>query len=265
MEKDEVADTALENIMLDIGVLDASPEASSGTPSNRNPTSSTASSHPVGPSQNLVGPSGQLKATGSQSRETRNRLREPLSERPLRSSSLSEQALKAKGDLEVLVATGKTQDFLGKQLSFYDLDYMSEKDILKYHRIYQSALAVRVNDTFGKIAIKTYSRLASWLFPIQDEDKLYNDLRSDYILMNELDRWTGFLSLRMGGLMAVATTTLITASNCATPAISRGTSSAINEFTEFTSSSEFRSHGEGEPGTGDNQGNRRVQPEACRV
>ena len=31
--------------------------------------------------------------------------------------------------------------------------------------------------------------------------------------MNELDRWTGWLSLKMGALMAVATTSLITLSN----------------------------------------------------
>ena len=130
---------------------------------------------------------------------------------------LFEQALQAKGDLEVLVATGKSKEFLGKQLTFNDVDYMSEKDILKYHRIYQSALAVRVNDTFSKVAVKTYCTLTKWVLPIQDEDKLYHDLRSDYILMNELDKWTGWLSLKMGGLMAVASTSLITMANCASP------------------------------------------------
>ena len=128
--------------------------------------------------------------------------------------SLSDLGKQAKGDLEVLVATGKTKEFLGRLFTFNDIDNMPEKDLLKYHRIYQSALAVRVNDTFSKTALKTYSTLVSWLLPIGDKDKLYNDLRSDYILMNELDRWTGWLSLRMGGLMAVATTSLLTVSNC---------------------------------------------------
>jgi hypothetical protein len=36
---------------------------------------------------------------------------------------------------------------------------MSEKDLLKYYRLYQSALAIRVNDTFSKIIIKSYSTL----------------------------------------------------------------------------------------------------------
>ena len=126
---------------------------------------------------------------------------------------LTEQGQQAKGDLEILVSTGKSKEFTGKQLTFQDLDYMSEKDLLKYHRIYQSTLAVRVNDTFSKYAVKTYCTLANWLLPIENKDQLYEDLRNDYILQNELDKWTGWLSLKMGGLMAVASTTLITVGN----------------------------------------------------
>jgi hypothetical protein len=42
----------------------------------------------------------------------------------------SEQARQAKADLEVLIATGKTQYFIKKQLYFNDLDNLSEKDII---------------------------------------------------------------------------------------------------------------------------------------
>ena len=37
------------------------------------------------------------------------------------SHTLSELGQQAKGDLEVLVATGKTKDFLGKQLTFLEM------------------------------------------------------------------------------------------------------------------------------------------------
>jgi hypothetical protein len=49
---------------------------------------------------------------------------------------------------------------------------------------------------------------------IKDEDKLYQDLRNDYILMNKLDRWVGYLCLKMGSLTALASTSLITMGNC---------------------------------------------------
>ena len=51
------------------------------------------------------------------------------------------------------------------------------------------------------------------MLPINDTEKLYCDLRNDYILMNEIDRWIGYLSLKMGSLMAVASTSLITVAN----------------------------------------------------
>jgi hypothetical protein len=65
---------------------------------------------------------------------------------------------------------------------------MSEKELLKYHRPYQSALAIRVNDSFSKIAIKSYTKLDSFFLPTEDKDKLYEDLRNYYVLMNELDK-----------------------------------------------------------------------------
>ena len=156
----------------------------------------------VNPSQNLVNPSQQLNSTTKQ--------------------QLSEQGKQAKSDLEILVATGKTKDLIGKTLTFNDLDYMSEKDLLKYHRTYQSAIAVRVNDSFSKIAIKSYTKLTKWFLPINDEDKLYEDLRNDYILMNEIDKWTGWLSLRTGSFIALASVGLITLGSC-------GFSTNINE------------------------------------
>ena len=63
------------------------------------------------------------------------------------------------------------------------------------------------------MAVRSYTKLVGWLLPVKDTEKLYTDLRSDYILMNEIDRWTGYLSLKMGSLMAVASTSLITAAN----------------------------------------------------
>ena len=166
-------------------------------------------------SRSLVRSSHKQGSTRSQQGSTRSQQGSTKNEQEQQQQpvTLSEQASQAKQDLEVLVATGKTQDFLKKQLTFNDLDNMSERELLKYHGIYQTNLALKVNDTFNKIAVKGYTKLVSYFLPIKDTDKLYSDLRNDYILMNELDRWSGWLSLKMGGLMAVATTGLITFSN----------------------------------------------------
>ena len=201
------SEIAVENTMRSLGISSDPLLKSSSSLVNTVPTSYN---------KNLTkNKQPQLPVTSSQMSVTSSQFPVASSDQLL--VTLGEQAKQAKGDLEVLVATGKTKDFLGKQLTFQDLDYMSEKDLLKYHRIYQSNLALKVNDTFSKIALKSYAKLAKTVLPIEDENKLYDDLRNDYILMNELDKWIGWISLRMGGLMAVATTSLITVTNCGTP------------------------------------------------
>ena len=187
METKQSDEVDIENALQELGLV---------VPVKQSENLSRASENPVKPST----ASGQLKPTKNQLNSNNT-------------NYLTEQGQQAKGDLEILVATGKSKEFTGKQLTFQDLDYMSEKDLLKYYRIYQSTLSVRVNDTFSKIAVKTYCTLANWVLPIENKDKLYEDLRNDYILQNELDKWTGWLSLKMGGLMAVASTTLITVGN----------------------------------------------------
>ena len=198
-EEDEI-----QSVMNDLGILTDSNDSTSGLTDQLSSQNSQNLVNPsVNPSVNYSVPSDQLTPTRLNYDTTKNQ----------QNNYLSELGRQAKGDLEVLVATGKTKDFLGKILTFQDLDYMPEKELQKNHRIYQQALAVRVNDTFGKIAVRAYSKVASWVLPINDEDKLYSDLRNDYILMNELDKWTGWLSLKMGGLMALASTSLITFTN----------------------------------------------------
>jgi len=182
----------------------------------QNSTSQFTSQNPVNSSQNLVNSSGSSCQLGST--KSQQNLNNPTacSLQPTACyQQLSESGVKAKQDLEVLVATGKTEDFLNKKITFNDLDNMNENQIMKQYRIYQTRLAARLNDSLGKVVLKSYVKLAKWLLPVDNEEKLYEDLRGDYIVTNELDRWLGWLTLRMGSLTAVASTTLITFGNCA--------------------------------------------------
>ncbi|WP_375674113.1 hypothetical protein, partial [Bartonella sp. CL32QHWL-2] len=175
----------------------------------------TPSGNLVTPSSNLVNSSGQLGQLGStrvQLDSTRNQLGSTNSTSFVQ--DLSEIGQKAKQDLEILVATGKSKDFLNKQITFNDLDNMTEKEILKHHRMYETKMAARLNDSLGKTVLKTYTKLSKWLLPIDDEDDLYHDLRNDYLITNELDKWLGWFSIKMGPLTALASSTLITFSHC---------------------------------------------------
>ena len=223
---EQVTQNAVQNIMNNLGMSQHNqpfnPQNGGNQTSNtfqgQQPVASASSAvRPVGSSQNLVGPSypsyqqNQTRNTQNPTSNTQNTTRNTQNiQQP---NCLSELAQQAKADLEILIATGKTKDLIGKQLTFNELDNLSEKDLLKYHRIYQSTLASTINDVFSKNAIKLYSKFASWMIPIDNEEKLYEDLRNDYILTTQLDRWPGWFALKMGGLAAVVTTSMLTVSH----------------------------------------------------
>ena len=220
----------IEQAMQSVGVISPVPlkptkpqlASSSGqlnsTKSQLDSTASVSSTNLVDSSLGLVDPSlGLVDSSGQlgQLNSTKSQLAGQLnSTKNQQGNYLSELGQQAKGELEVLVATGKTKDLLGKQLTQLELDALSEKEILKKYRIYESAMASRINDSFGKMALKSYCKLANYVLPIDSEDDLYNDLRNDYILVNEIDRWAGWLSLKMGSFMALASTSLITFAHC---------------------------------------------------
>jgi hypothetical protein len=121
--------------------------------------------NPVNPNTNLIFPnsnSADRLATSSVNPVNRNH-QQPLNKnQPTlnKNQQLSEQGQQAKRELEILVSAGKTKDLTGKILTFQDLDYMLEQDLLKFYKIYQTNVAVRATDAFSKIAIHSYTKLA---------------------------------------------------------------------------------------------------------
>jgi hypothetical protein len=45
-------------------------------------------------------------------------------------------------------------------------------------------MAIKMNDSFGKVAVRSYCHLAGLILPINDKEKLYEDLRNDYVVVN---------------------------------------------------------------------------------
>ncbi len=161
------------------------------------------------------------------------------SDRVTQTSSEYEYYLYCKHQLEILIASGKCKDFLNKNITFQDLDTMKPEQIIKSFKIYEAARTARINDAISETVVKGYSKLCNHLIPIEDEDKLYNDLKGDYLVMTELNKWVGFLSFRLGGLMTLFSTGVITFSNIKPlnknlPIINgRGEGDASNKKTEI--------------------------------
>jgi hypothetical protein len=115
----------------------------------QNPVNRSAT--PIDPNTNLVFPnpnpvnhlaSPSISPINHNYQPPLNKNQPPL----IKNQQLSEQGQQAKCELEILAATGKSKYLTGKILTFQDLDYMSEQDILKFYRMYQTNVAVRATD-----------------------------------------------------------------------------------------------------------------------
>ena len=128
-----------------------------------------------------------------------------------------EYYLFCKHQLEILIASGKCKEFIGKNLTYNELDVMKPESVIKKYKVYDAARCARINDSLSETIVKGYSKLCNYVIPIEDENKLYNELKNDYLIMNELNKWVGYLSFQLGGCMTLLSTSVITFSNLKHP------------------------------------------------
>lgn len=120
--------------------------------------------------------------------------------------------------LAILVASGKPKEFVGVNLTHDDVKKLPEKDVEKYYKRYVAARNSRMNDAIIDSFLKLTSKAVGWALPIDDIEKLHHDLKTDYIINQELASAAGMLSFQCGPLMAVASAALHTANHIVLPA-----------------------------------------------
>ena len=86
---------------------------------------------------------------------------------------------------------------------------MSDKDVEKYYKRYESFVGAKTTETFVDSFLSLYTRAVGMFVPIKDVEALQNDLKKDYIINKELSAFVGNLALRCGQLLTVANTALI--------------------------------------------------------
>lgn len=109
-----------------------------------------------------------------------------------------------KEQLNVLVSSGKCKEMIGKELTHEQVKNLSEEDVKKFHKRYEAALASKTTDAVADSAIKLATKLLGLALPIDDVRQLQKDLSEDYIIAQELKITCGWLSLKCGKLMALA-------------------------------------------------------------
>ena len=106
--------------------------------------------------------------------------------------------------LAILASLGTAKDYLGVQMSLGDVRKLVPKDVEKYYYRYQSKLAKQVTGGLVENAIKLASKTISRFVPIDDPDSLSNDLVQDEIVRRELVDAAGYLVLKGGRFVALA-------------------------------------------------------------
>ena len=100
--------------------------------------------------------------------------------------------------LGCVVASGQSNAFLGKTFTLHDINNMSETDINKYYKLYESTYSTLVSDNLVGGFLNTSSKLFSFILPIDSADKLSDDLKKKILVTTELKKLTGSLAYSFG-------------------------------------------------------------------
>ena len=106
--------------------------------------------------------------------------------------------------LAILVSLGTAKDYLGVQMSLGDVHKLTPKGVEKFYFRYQTKLAKQVTGGLVENAIKLTSKTISRFIPIDDPDSLSNDMIQDEIVRRELVNAAGYLVLKGGRFVALA-------------------------------------------------------------
>jgi hypothetical protein len=112
--------------------------------------------------------------------------------------------------LNIIISSGRSKEFLGKDVSLKELDSMDEDRIEAYYKIYELNYANKIGESIITGIIAAYSKVVNKVLPIDDVEKLQEDLNNDYILTSELKNITGTVAATCGKLMSLFSLSFIT-------------------------------------------------------
>ena len=113
--------------------------------------------------------------------------------------------------LNVLVSTGKAKEAIGVQLTHEQVKRLSDKDVEKYIKRYETYVGSKTKETLIDSCIFLVTKAVGMAVDIQDIDAYQKELRNDYIINQELSNLAGNLAFKWGRFLALANAALITA------------------------------------------------------
>ena len=112
--------------------------------------------------------------------------------------------------LNIIISSGRSKEFLGRDFTLKDLDSMNGDRLEAYYKIYELNYANKIGESIITSMIAAYAKVVNKVLPIDDVEKLQEDLNSDYILTSELKNVTGTIAATCGKLMSLFSLSFIT-------------------------------------------------------
>jgi len=113
--------------------------------------------------------------------------------------------------LSVLVSTGRAKEAIGVQLTHDQVKRLSDKDVKKYAKCYETYVGSKTTETLMDSFIFVATKAVGLFLNIKDIEAYQKELRSDYIINKELSTLAGKLALTCGKALSAASAGLITA------------------------------------------------------
>lgn len=136
--------------------------------------------------------------------------------------------------LSILASLGTTKEYIGNNMSLGDVAKLKPADVEKYFTRYQTVLGKQVNAGLVESSLQVASQAISYVVPIDDADLLCKDLQNDELVKRELSNFAGFLVLKGGRLVALASALFQVAKH-----VKLGTSKEVdNKIQELSSTTE---------------------------
>jgi hypothetical protein len=106
--------------------------------------------------------------------------------------------------LSILAVLGTIDSYTGVTMSLGDVKKLSAKDVERYHNRYQVTMGNRVTNGLVSTALKATTEIINYLVPIDDKKELCKDLQGNELVKQELNNAAGYVLLKGGRFVALA-------------------------------------------------------------
>jgi len=123
---------------------------------------------------------------------------------------LPEEFDKYKHELKIIVANGTVKDFLGRQLTYEELDSLSQKQLKKYYQLYTAKKNAMITSPLSGLLVDGITILVSKAISIDDIDSYRNDLKNYFVASNGINHIVGMLASFIGQPLSLFSASIIT-------------------------------------------------------